>query len=171
MATQLGKIAELLEAVPETQTPLQKRLAAFGRQPALAILVVCTIVFAFGMWRGEPIPLMLPTAMSLAVAAIPEALPAAVTVMLAFGARAMARRCALVRRLPAVERLGSVSFICTDKTSTLTLNEMRAVEACTDARQYKCGRDALWRGMANASGHGEVSRHGVLLCRARQSLC
>ena len=128
MATQIGKIAGMLEVVPETQTPLQRRLAAFGRQLALAILVVCAVVFAAGIWRGEPILLMLLTALSLAVAAIPEALPAVITVMLALGARAMAVNHALVRRLPAVETLGSVSFICTDKTGTLTLNEMRVVE-------------------------------------------
>ena len=128
MATQLGKIADMLEAVPEMQTPLQQRLAGFGRQLAAAILIVCAIVFAAGIWRGEPILLMLLTALSLAVAAIPEALPAVVTVMLASGARNMAAHRALVRRLPAVETLGSVSFICTDKTGTLTLNEMRTVE-------------------------------------------
>jgi Ca2+-transporting ATPase len=128
MATELGKIAVMLEAVPEGQTPLQRRLAGFGRQLALAILVLCAVVFAIGIWRGEPPLLMLLTALSLAVAAIPEALPTVVTVMLALGARALANRRALVRRLSAAETLGSVSFICTDKTGTLTLNEMRAAE-------------------------------------------
>ena len=98
MATELGKIAEMLGAVPFTQTPLQKRLAVFGRQLALAVLAICAIVFATGVLRGEPVLLMLLTALSLAVAAIPEALPAVVTVMLALGARNMARRNALVRR-------------------------------------------------------------------------
>jgi P-type Ca2+ transporter type 2C len=133
MATELGKIAGMLEAVPASQTPLQKRLSGFGRQLAIVVLAICAIVFAAGILRGEPALLMLLTALSLAVAAIPEALPAVVTVMLAVGARNMARRNALVRRLPAVETLGSVSCICTDKTGTLTLNEMRAVEA------YICG--------------------------------
>ncbi len=128
MLTELGKIAAMLEAAPAARTPLQRRLAAFGRQLALAVLVICAVIFAVGLWRGEPALLMLLTALSLAVAGIPEALPAVVTVMLALGARNMARRNALVRRLPAVETLGSVSCICTDKTGTLTLNEMRAEE-------------------------------------------
>jgi P-type Ca2+ transporter type 2C len=128
MATELGQIAGMLEAVPPAKTPLQRRLAGFGRQLALGVLAICAVVFAAGVWRGEPMLLMLLTALSLAVAAIPEALPAVVTVMLALGARTMARRNALVRRLPSVESLGSVSCICTDKTGTLTLNEMHAVE-------------------------------------------
>jgi P-type Ca2+ transporter type 2C len=135
MATELGKIAGLLQSIPASQTPLQRRLTSFGRQLAVAVLASCAVVFGFGLLRGEPALLMLLTALSLAVAAIPEALPAVVTVMLAIGARTMARRNALVRHLPAVETLGSVSWICTDKTGTLTLNEMHAVSAYLDGER------------------------------------
>ncbi|CAB3645979.1 cation-translocating P-type ATPase [Trinickia soli] len=130
MNTQLGRIAALLEQAPPASTPLQKRLAVFGRQLAVLVVVVCAVIFAAGVLRGEAVTQMLLTAASLAVAAIPEALPAVVTIMRALGARNMARRNALVRRLPAVETLGSVSWICTDKTGTLTRNEMRVTQIC-----------------------------------------
>jgi Ca2+-transporting ATPase len=136
MQTELGQIAAMLQTHTAQATPLQRRLASLGRRMAGAALLVCAVVFGAGVASGEPSTDMFLTAVSLAVAAIPEGLPAIVTVSLALGARRMAERNAVVRRLPAVETLGSVTVICSDKTGTLTENRMLVERVWTPTGTY-----------------------------------
>ncbi len=124
MRTELGRIAEMIQAVEREPTPLQRRLEQLGRGLAAAALAIVAIVFALGLLRGEDAKLMFLTAISMAVAAVPEGLAAVVTIALALGAQRALKRNALIRKLPAVETLGSVTVICSDKTGTLTENVM-----------------------------------------------
>jgi Ca2+-transporting ATPase len=126
LQTELGNIAAMLLQVEEGITPLQRRLNQLGKTLAIGAGLVVTVVFIAGLTRGIPVQQMFLTAISLAVAAVPEGLPALITISLSLGAARMVRRHALIRRLPAVETLGSVTIICSDKTGTLTKNEMTA---------------------------------------------
>ena len=136
METELGRIAKMLQE-DKAATPLQQRMAAFGKKLSVLVLFLCVVFFVAGWLRGEDVLKMLLTSISLAVAAIPEALPAVITISLALAAKRMIRYNCLIRKLPAVETLGSVTYICTDKTGTLTKNKMHVEQIFVNGHLIK----------------------------------
>lgn len=143
MNTEVGRIAAMVQEVDEEMTPLQKRLDELGKSLVAICLAICGVVTVTGILHGEPLYAMFLAGVSLAVAAIPEGLPAIVTVVLAMGVQRMIGRNALVRKLHAVETLGSTSVICTDKTGTLTVNQMTVAVVVTADGEYAVGGDAI----------------------------
>ncbi|MGK2863986.1 MAG: cation-translocating P-type ATPase, partial [Chitinophagaceae bacterium] len=136
MQTELGRIAKMLQE-EETLTPLQQRMASFGKKLSVLVLFLCILFFLAGWLRNEDIAKMVLTSISLAVAAIPEALPAVITISLALAAKRMIRFNSLIRELPAVETLGSVTYICTDKTGTLTKNKMHVEDVFVNGKLHE----------------------------------
>ena len=136
MQTELGRIAKMLQE-EDVLTPLQQRMASFGKKLSVLVLFLCIVFFVAGWLRGEDIVKMVLTSISLAVAAIPEALPAVITISLALAAKRMIRFNSLIRKLPAVETLGSVTYICTDKTGTLTKNKMYVEEVFVNGQSFE----------------------------------
>ena len=150
MATEMGRLAGMLAAAAESATPLQVQLDALGKRLALVAGTVVGLMFIAGLWRGDDVVRTAMTAIALAVAAIPEGLPAVVTVTLALGMHRMARRNAIVKRLAAVETLGCTTVICSDKTGTLTLNRMTARALYCAGRRHPVGEDgAVARDLAD----------------------
>ncbi|MBK6552545.1 MAG: calcium-translocating P-type ATPase, PMCA-type [Rhodocyclaceae bacterium] len=141
MATEMGRLAWLLAEAAESATPLQVQLDALGKRLAAIAVAVVGLMFVAGLWRGDDLARTAMTAIALAVAAIPEGLPAVVTVTLALGMHRMARRNAIVKRLAAVETLGCTTVICSDKTGTLTLNRMTARSLYCAGRRHPTGED------------------------------
>jgi len=169
MQTELGAIATMIQAVGQEPTPLQRRLDHLGRVLAAAALAIVAVIFVVGLLRGEELKLMFLTAVSMVVAAVPEGLPAVVTIALALGAQRMLKRQALIRKLSAVETLGAVTVICADKTGTLTQNCMTVTMLdMADQRVELTGEHALAT-PAHSSDQGHPSTLALLL--AAGALC
>ncbi len=159
MDTEMGKIADLLNQEEDSQTPLQKKLAQLGKYLGVLALAACAVIFVVGMANGIPALEIFMTAVSLAVSAIPEGLPAIVTIVLSIGVQRMAKKNAIIRRLPAVETLGSASVICSDKTGTLTQNRMILVQA------WSSGTDSPEEiGTENSPAIRKLLQYGALCC-------
>ena len=137
MNTKVGKIAKLIIEDESPQTPIQKKLAEVGKSLGIGCLIICIIIFVIGIFKKIPLLEMFMTSVGLAVAAIPEGLPAIVTIMLSIGVTKMAKKNSIIRKLPAVETLGSSNVICSDKTGTLTQNKMQVVKNYTTGRTSK----------------------------------
>jgi Ca2+-transporting ATPase len=142
MKTEVGKIANMLQETVETETPMSRRLEQLGKVLGTAALIICAVIFIVGVLYGNSAMSMFMTAVSLAVAAIPEGLPAVSTVVLAIGVQRMVKRNAIIRTLPSVETLGSATVICSDKTGTLTQNKMTVVEAYVNHKRDVINRAA-----------------------------
>ena len=141
MDTEIGRIAQLIQEAPESATPLQERLDRLGKTLGLVAIAIVAVVFVAGIRRGENALEMLMTSVSLAVAAVPEGLAAIVTIVLALGMQQMSRQRAIIRRLPAVETLGATTIICSDKTGTLTKNEMTVVAGYVNDQRFQLSGD------------------------------
>ncbi len=159
MNTEMGKIANLLDNEEDGQTPLQQKLAQLGKYLGILALAACAIIFVVGLVNGIPALEIFMTAVSLAVSAIPEGLPAIVTIVLSIGVQRMVKKNAIIRRLPAVETLGGASVICSDKTGTLTQNRMTLVSAYVDGAQTQENI-----GDSNSEAVRQLLRFGTLCC-------
>lgn len=159
MDTQMGKIANLLDTEEDNGTPLQQKLAQLGKYLGILALAACAIIFVVGFLNGIPVIEIFMTAVSLAVSAIPEGLPAIVTIVLSIGVQRMVKKNALIRKLPAVETLGSASVICSDKTGTLTQNRMTLTKAYVDG-----GSDGEDIGENNSKDVKKLLMYATLCC-------
>lgn len=158
MDTQIGKIAKMIDEAEEDTTPLQKRLAQLGKTLGFAAIFICGLIFVIALFQGRDMLEMFLTAISLAVAAIPEGLPAIVAIVLAMGVQRMIKENAIIRKLPAVETLGSVNIICSDKTGTLTQNKMTVTKFYADNSLLNIDNIELEK------PSNKLLIHGMILC-------